>query len=124
MDTVFLSELRKLPVQPKGSVPFKSEVSITIDTKKPISSSTLKKLSTLKNAKIMNHSKDKKDNLKQIYDVHYKKLGKNRFLLDLFVDGGIPIKSFVQNSDLTPNISELLENPCLCKKLDFKNIVV
>jgi len=124
LDAVFLSELRKLPVQPKGSVPFKSEISITIDTKKPISSSTLKKLSTLKNAKIMNHSKDKKDNLKQIYDVHYKKLGKNRFLLDLFVDGGIPIKSFVQNSDLTPNISELLENPCLCNKLDFKNIVV
>ena len=31
LDTVSLSELRKLSVQPKGSVPFKSEVSITID---------------------------------------------------------------------------------------------
>ena len=124
LDTISLSELRKLHVQPKGSVPFKSEVSITIDTKKSITSSTLKKLLTLKNAEIINHSKDTRNNSKRIYDVHYKKLGKTAFLLDLFLDGGIPIKSFVQNSNLTPNISELLENQCLCKKLDFKNIVV
>ena len=124
LDTVSLSELRKLSVQPKGTVPFKSEVSITIDTKKLITSSALKKLNILKNAEIMNYSKDKRNNLKRIYDVHYKKLGKTTFLLDLFMDGGIPIKSFVQNSDLTPNISELLENQCICKKLDFKNIVV
>ena len=79
---------------------------------------------TLKNTEIINHAKDKRNNSKRIYDVHYKKLGKTTFLLDLFVDGGIPIKSFVQNSDLSPNISELLENQCVCKKLDFKNIIV
>ena len=124
LDTVSLSELRKLSIQPKGSVPFKYEVSITIDTKKPITSSTLKKLFILKNAEIMNQSKDKKNNSKRIFDVHYKKLGKTTFLLDLFVDGGLPLKSFIQNSDLTPNLSELLENQCLCKKLDFKNITV
>ena len=124
LNTVSLSELRKLSVQPKGSIPFKSEVSITIDTKNLISSSKLKKLSILKNIEIINHSKDKKNTPKRIYDIHYKKLGKTSFLLDLLVDGGIPIKSFVQNSALTPNISELLENQCSCKKLDFKNIVV
>ena len=124
LDTVSLSELRKLSIQPKGSVPFKYEVSITIDTKKPITSSTLKKLFILKNAEIMNQSKDKKNNSKRIFDVHYKKLGKTTFLLDLFVDGGLPLKSFIQNSDLTPNLSELLENQCLCKKLDFKKIIV
>ena len=124
LGTVSLSELRKLSVQPKGSVPFKSEVSITIDTKNLISTSKLKKLSILKNTEIINHSKDKKNTPKRIYDIHYKKLGKTSFLLDLLVDGGIPLKSFIQNSDLTPNISELLENPCLCTKLDFKNIIV
>jgi len=124
LDTVSLSELRKLPLQPKGSVPFKSEVSITIDTKNLIYSSKLKKLSILKNAEIINTSNDKKNNPKRIYDIHYKKLGKTSFLLDLLVDGGIPIKSFVQHSILTPNISELLGNQCSCKKLDFKNIIV
>ncbi|RMW40490.1 MAG: hypothetical protein EA442_02635, partial [Candidatus Nitrosopelagicus sp.] len=87
-------------------------------------SHTLKKLSILKNAEIINNSKDKKNIPKRIYDIHYKKLGKTTFVLDLFVDGGIPLKSFIQNSDLTPNVSELLENPCLCTKLDFKNIIV
>ena len=124
LNTVYLSELRKLSVQPKGSVPFKSEVSITVHTKKSISLSALKKLSILKNTEVMNHSKDKKNIPKRIYDVHYKKLGKTTFLLDLFLDGGIPIKSFVQNSDVNPNVSDLLENQCLCKKLDFKNIIV
>jgi len=123
LDTVSLYELRKLSVQPKGSVPFKSEVSIIINTKNLIYSSTLKKLSTLKNTDIMNNSKDKSAP-KRIYDIHYKKLGKTTFLLNLFVDGGIPLKSFVQNSNLTPNISELLETQCSCKKLDFKNIIV
>ena len=124
LDTIYLSELRKLSVQPKGSIPFKSEVSITIDTKKSISSTTLKKLSILKNTEILNYSKDKKNSQKRIYFVKYKKLGKTSFLLDLFLDGGIPIKSFVQNSDVVPNVSDLLDNQCSCKKFDFKNIIV
>ena len=61
---------------------------------------------------------------KRIYKIGYKKIGKNSFTLDLFADGGIPIKSFIQNSDFTPNVSELLENQCECKKFDFKNIIV
>ena len=46
------------------------------------------------------------------------------FILDLFADGGIPIKSFIQNSDLTPNVSDLIQNSCKCIKFDFKNILV
>ena len=44
LDGVYLSELRKLSVQPKGSIPFRSQVTITIDTKKSISLTQLKKL--------------------------------------------------------------------------------
>ena len=44
LDGVFLSELQKLPEQPKGSIPFKSEVSIIIDTEKAISLTQLTKL--------------------------------------------------------------------------------
>ena len=43
---------------------------------------------------------------------------------DLFADGGISFKSLIQESDVVPNVSELLENQCECKKFDFKNIVV
>ena len=124
LEGVYLSELKKLSIQPKGSIPFKSEVSITIDTKKPISSNQLKKLKILENAEIQDFSRDKRRIKKRIYKVGYKKLGKTSFILDLFADGGISIKSLIQQSDLVPNVSELLENQCECKKFDFKNIVV
>ena len=124
LEGVYLSELKKLSIQPKGSIPFKSEVSITIDTKKPISLNQLKKLKILENAVIQDFSRDKRSIKKRIYKVGYKKLGKTSFILDLFADGGISIKSLIQQSDLVPNVSELLENQCECKKFDFKNIVV
>jgi len=124
LDGINLSELQKLSVQPKGSIPFKSEVSIIIDTEKTVSINQLKKLNILGNIQIHNPSKDKKGIPKRIYKISYKKLGKTSFILNLFADGGIPIKSFIQNSDLSPNVSELLGNPCKCKKFDFKNIIV
>ena len=120
---ISLSELKKLSVQPKGAVQFKSEISILIETEKPISSIQLKKLKILKNS-IINLPNDKKNSKKRIYEIKYKKTGKTKFVLNLFVDGGIPIKSFVQNSDMTPNISDLIENRCKCIQFDFKNILV
>ena len=92
--------------------------------KNQISLTQLKKLKILENIDIYDSSKDKKTVHKRIYKIRYKKLGKTSFVLDLFADGGIPIKSFIQNSDVTPNVSELLENQCKCKKFDFKNIIV
>ena len=124
LDGVFLSELQKLPEQPKGSIPFKSEVSIIIDTEKAISLTQLTKLKILENITIHDSSKDKKNTHKRIYKVGYKKLGKTSFVLELFADGGLPIKSFIQNSDISPNVSDLLENSCKCKKFDFRNIIV
>ena len=124
LEGISLSELKKILVQPKGSIPFKSKVSIIIDTEKPISLTHLKKLDILENTKIHDLSKDKKNLNKQIYQIRYKKLGKTSFRLDLFADGGIPIKFFIQNSNVTPNVSKLLQNSCHCTKIDFKNIIV
>ena len=124
LEDISLSELKKIPIPPKGSIAFKSKVSIIIDTKKPISLTQLKKLDILKNSEIHDTGKNKKNTQKRIYKISYKKLGKTSFLLDLLLDGGIPIKSFIQNSEITPNVSELLDNQCRCKSLDFKNIIL
>ncbi len=124
LEGISLSELKKILIQPKGSIPFKSKVSIIVDTEKPISLTHLKKLNILENSKIHDPSKDKKTVHKQIHNIRYKKLGKTSFRLDLFADGGIHIKSFIQSSDVTPNVSGLLQNRCHCRKIDFKNIIV
>ena len=124
LEGISLSELKKILLQPKGSIPFKSKISIIIDTEKPILITHLKKLDILENAKIYDPSKDKKSPNKQIYQIDYKRLGKTSFRLDLFADGGIPIKFFIQNSNVIPNISQLLENHCQCRTIDFKNIII
>ena len=126
---ISIIELQKIPLQPKGSIPFKSEVSITVNTEKPISLSQLKKLKTIENSVIKDSSKNKKNLEKRVYHIEYDKVGKNlatqnQFVLDLFADGGIPLKSFIQNSDITPNISDLIKNRCECVTFDFKNILV
>ena len=124
LEGVSLSELKKIPIPPKGSISFKSKVSIIVDTEKPLSITQLKKLDVLKNSQILDTTKNKRNNQKQIYKISYKKLGRTSFLLDLLLDGGIPIKSFIQTSETNPNVSELLENQCKCKSLDFKNIII
>ena len=124
LSNVRLSELQKISLFPKGSIQFKSQVSVTIDTEKSISLNQLKKLKFLENTEIKDSTHDKKSISKRIYKVGYKKLGKTSFILDLLADGGIPIKSLIQNSDMVPSVSELLENQCECIKFDFKNIVI
>ena len=124
LKVITLSELKKLKLQPKGFVPFKSEVSITVQTERPISLTQLKKLKILENSIISDFPRDKKNSQKQIYKIKYKKIGKTQFILHLFVDGGLNIKSFIQNSDITPNVSDLIENRCKCIQFDFKNILV
>ena len=124
LEGVSLSELKKLTAQPKGSIPFKSEISISVKTENPISKIHLKKLKTLQNIDIHDPVRSKNSQQKKIYKINYKKTGTKSFHLDLFADGGIPIKSFIQNSDLSPNISETLDNSCKCIKFDFKNVII
>ena len=40
----------------------------------------------------------------------------------MLVDGGVPIKSFIENSNVQPNLTTLLKNRCTCVQFDFKEI--
>ena len=124
LEGVSLSELQKLSIQPKGSIPFKSQVQISIKTENPISKINLKKLKNLQNVDITDSIRGKNTLQKKIYKINYKKTGSKSFLLDLLADGGLPIKSFIQNSNLFPNVSQILENSCECQKFDFKSVIV
>ena len=124
LEDIHLSELKKLYIQPKGSVSFKSEVQITVKTEKSILIKSLKKLKILENTIIKNSSRGKKNIKKRIYTIDFTKISRSKFTLDLLIDGGIPIKSLIQNSTLEPNISDLIKNRCKCVEIDFKNILI
>jgi len=122
LDEVVLSNLKTIKEYPNGSKPFKSSVLINIETKDKINSEDLKKIKKIKNKLISIFERNGKINKKSIYRINYKKNGLNSFVTTILVDGGFPIKRFVEGKDVSPNISGILKNESKCKQFDFKQI--
>ena len=83
---------------------------MNIETKDQINSDYLKKIKNIKNKPITIFEKNGKANQKSIYSVNYKKNGLNSFITTILVDGGFPIKRFVEGKDVSPNISGIIKN--------------
>ena len=124
LDGIELHDLRQIETQPKDSVPFRSSVSIFVKSEIPLKDNLLKKLHYIKKNPIEIHNDGKKIIEKSIYTLRYKKSNPNAVKIFMSVDGGVPIKSFVEKSSVKPNLSELLENKCTCVQFDFKQIDV
>ena len=93
---IILSNLKIIKEQPNGSKPFRSSILLNIETKDQINSDHLKKIKNIKNKSIAIFEKNGKTNQKSIYSVNYKKNGLNSFITTILVDGGFPIKRFVE----------------------------
>jgi len=119
---IILSNLKIIKEQPNGSKPFKSSILLNIETKDQINSDHLKKIKNIKNKPITIFEKNGKTNQKSIYSVNYKKNGLNSFVTTILVDGGFPIKRFVEGKDVSPNISGIIKNKSKCRQFDFKQI--
>ena len=70
------------------------------------------------------HIDGKKSVIKKIYKINFKKISAKLLKINIYADGGIPIKSFIQSSTVTPNLTDLLKNRCECVQFDFKKIDV
>ena len=123
LEEIQLLELRKITTLPKGQILFKSKVEITVKTEKPINGKILKKLEKLEMPLKIN-VKGGKNIIKNIYKINFKKLSTKLLKIRMYTDGGIPFKSLIQDSYVTPNITFLLKNKCECIKFDFKKIDV
>ena len=119
---IVLSNLKIIKEYPNGSKPFRSSVLINIETKDKINSEDLKKIKKIKNKQISIFERNGKINKKSIYSINYKKNGINSFVTSILVDGGFPIKRFVEGNGVLPNISDILKNESKCKQFDFKQI--
>lgn len=109
---------------PKEPIQFKSKICIQIVTDDKVSSSILKNLKLIKNSSIIVHEKPGRDSKKTAYKLSYKKTSSNSFRLDLTVDGGLPIKRFVEGNSVSPNVSQILDLQCKCKEFDFYDIEI
>ena len=122
-DEVVIRDLKTIAQIPKKSLQFSSKVKLLIQTENPIKSNSLKQLRELKGI-ILIHEKPNKETQKSVYEIKYRKNSPTSFLMWMTIDGGLPIKRFVEGENVSPNLSNLLENKCTCKKFDFHEIAM
>ena len=70
------------------------------------------------------HVDGKKSSSKSIYKINSKKISSKILKINIYADGGIPIKSFIQSSYVIPNFADLVKSECKCVQFDFKKIYV
>ena len=121
LNEIMIHDLRKIDYIPNGSIHFKSKTKILISTKNNILSNKLKKLKHLTNIPI-EITDSNRQYKKTIYNLKYKKYSLQSFVVEIEADGGIPIKRFVDGSDVIPNISSIIGVQCSCKKFDINQI--
>jgi len=121
LNEIMIHDLRKIDYIPNGSIHFKSKTKILISTKNNIPSNKLKKLKHLANIPI-EITDSNRQYKKTIYNLKYKKHSLQSFTVEIEADGGIPIKRFVDGSDIIPNISSIMGIQCSCKKFDINQI--
>jgi tRNA pseudouridine synthase 10 len=122
LEQVTISKLKLIDQIPKEPIQFKSKILIQITVDDKVDSAILKNLKSLKNTHVLVHEKPAKEAKKYVYELSYKKTSPNSFSLNLIVDGGLPIKRFVEGNSVKPNISEILDLHCKCKEFDFYGI--
>ena len=122
LNKIRITNFRVLEQLPKESLPFISNISISVITKKKIEVKDLKKIQELKKTPLIISDRGNKKARKLIYKIQTKKNSPNSFSIKLTVDGGVPIKGLVEGTNVSPSISEILENRCDCKEFDFHGI--
>jgi len=124
LDYVTIHNCKIIFESPKSPLKFTSSIEMKILTENEINSSILKKLNEIINIPVVVYDSFGKRSEKIISQLKYKKTGKNCFILFIKAEGGLPIKRFVESSDVTPGISQILNNKCRCIQFDFLDIVL
>ena len=119
---IIIHNLKTIEKIPSDVIRFKSEIEMEVETEKQITQSQLKSLHKLEKQIISVYENSGKKNQKKIYHIKYKKMSDNSFSVFMEADGGVPLKRFVNGSEVEPSLTSLLENQCKCTVFDFHEI--
>jgi len=122
LNSVKLKNLKIIDKFPKKPISFSSSVKIKISSKTTLDTHYLRKLKNMCNAPVMVYEKSGKCFEKQIFSLNYKKISSHTFSLFMKVEGGLPIRRFIEGGDVSPNISEFLNCECKCDVFDFHGV--
>lgn len=111
--------LRYVNTIPKTIPKFSFTAKIQIRTNDDIDPKTLRELRSIANS-VTDYGT--KTHSRKIYSSSYKKTGSNEFWVKLRVDSGFPLRRFVESSNVSPNITDLLEVQCKYVVADFADV--
>ena len=122
LDSVVINKLKIVSEIPKKNPKFVSLIQLQINTLNEINPKNIKKLKNIIKEKVAVYEKSGKRSEKKIFSLRYKKTSKKSFTLLIKVEGGLPIKRFVESDNVCPGVSHILQNSCYCTQFDFHNI--
>ena len=122
LDKISILGMKLIKQLPKEPIRFRSIMQIQIFSKHEIHSSSLRNLQSFKKIPIEILGKSGKITKKLIHKLSYQKTSPNSFRLNITVDGGFPIKRFIEGNSVFPNVSQILGLRCKCKEFDFYGI--
>lgn len=121
-DKIKIHNLKQIPKMPQGPILFQSKAKLYITTENPITQESLARLDELNSSTVAIYEKSGKRSEKKIHSVSYDVKSQNSFVLEMTLDGGVPLKHFVFGEDIFPNVSDLLSNKCTLEQFDFDEI--
>jgi tRNA pseudouridine synthase 10 len=122
LDSVIIHNCKIISDPPISPIKFNSLIELKISTENEIHSTALKNLKTVLCNPVVVYEKSGKRSEKHIFDLKYAKTSKNSFTLFIKAEGGLPVKRFVDGDDVTPSISQIINDPCTCMTFDFLEI--
>ena len=122
--SVEIKHLKVVSKTPSNPIKFLSTVKTVISSENILDSKSLRKLKGLVMSPIVIYENSGKRTEKNVYSIKYSKKSNHEFILLLKVEGGLPIKRFVSSENVSPGVSQTLENPCMCKEFDFLEIEI
>ena len=122
LDSIVIHNFKITYEPPKTPIRFNSSISLEISTDNEISPSNLKKLKNITDNPVVVYEKSGKRSEKQVSDLKYEKISKNHFTLFLKAEGGLPLRRFVDGDDVTPGVSQIMNDKCTCLAFDFLDI--
>jgi len=122
--SVIFLNLKILKNLPKMPISFHSVIQLVVVSEKPLDTKSLRNLKGISKNPIVVYENSGKRSEKSIFSIHYKKLTNKSLQLTIDVEGGLPVKRFVNGDNVNPNVSQKLGSYCKCEQFDFLDVII
>ncbi len=121
-DFVELHRCQILNNFPNMPIRFFSTIKITVMTELQHHSTTLKRLKERFILPVTVYDDSGRRIKKSVRVIRYRRLSECKLTITIDAEGGLPVRRFVKGDNVTPSISQVLEDTCRCVQFDFVDI--